>query len=97
MTWKRSATMRVGEMLANQGAVGGGEVHAHHAHLLLALEIAQVRLQGRFAAAGYHVVDGVVFEIAEGSREALAAAEEMLVDAEYARANRVGALGHHAT
>ena len=73
------------------------KVHAHHAHLLLALEVAQVRLQRGFAAAGYHVVDGVVFEIAEGSREALAAAEEMLVDAEYARAYGVGALGHHTT
>src|SRR4051794_27106797 len=65
-------------LLASCLNFGVQSIHAHHAHLLLALEIAQIRLQRCFAAAGYDVVDGVVVEIAERSREALATAEEML-------------------
>ena len=76
----------VGEVFADQGAVGAGQVHANDLDGFTAAEALQIAFQSGFRAAEHDIVDLVVFEVAEGGRVAVTAAEEVLVDAEQSRA-----------
>ena len=78
-----SHDLGIGKVLADQGAVNAGQVHADDPHAILAWQFRQVVLQGRFAAPQYHIEDLVCPQVAEGSRVAIFPGKEVLIDAEH--------------
>src|SRR5512133_713405 len=76
----------VGKVLAHDGAVGGGQVHADDADQLFAGQALKISFQGGFAAAEHDVEHGMVLEIAQRGGVALLTREEVLVDTEDVRA-----------
>lgn len=83
----------LGEVLPDDGPVGGRQIHADHPDRLPPGQLAQIVLQCLLGASQHHVVNAVVAEIAEGGGVALAAGEEVLVNAQYARTSGATALG----
>jgi len=73
------------EVLSGQGAVGGRKIHADDLDPVLVYQLVEIILQRLFTAAGDHVEDPVLGQIAESGGIAAATGEEMLVDAQYAR------------
>lgn len=70
---------------ADDRPVGVGQVDAHHPNPVPAAQGVQVGGEFRFAPAGAQVKDPPVLQVAKGRREALAAMERVLVDAEHLR------------
>ena len=68
------------KVMADQGAIVGGQVHAHDAHCGFPFQALEIGLQRELRAAQHHVVDLVIFQIAEGGGEPFAAGEEVLVN-----------------
>jgi hypothetical protein len=77
--------MRLRKMFTDQGAITGGQIHAHDFDRLLAFQARQVAFQRSFTAAQHHILHLVILEVAEGSGIAMPAREEMLVNAENPR------------
>ena len=50
----------VGKVQPDQGAIVGGQVHAHHAHLGLAFQPLKIGLQRKLRPAQDHVIDLVI-------------------------------------
>ena len=71
---------RIGEVFLHHRAIGGGQIHAYHQDIFLALQTLQIRIQRGFGATQNHIIDGVILQIAERGGKALAASEEMFVD-----------------
>ena len=83
------------EVLANQGTVDAGQIHADDTHLVFAFEFLQIVLQGSLAAAKHHV-ELVTAKIAIRGGVTLPAGEEVFVNAEHPGTNRGAALGASA-
>ncbi len=71
---------RIGKLPLDQRAVGGREIDADDAHLVLALKLSEIGGQRSFRAPQHDIIDGVILEVAKASREAFAARKEVFVD-----------------
>src|ERR1017187_4999378 len=78
----------VGEVQVDQGAVGRGQIHAHHFDLSLALQMLEIGAQRELGSAEYDIIDLVMFQVAQSGGETPAAGEEVLVNAQNLRASR---------
>ncbi len=72
-----------GEVLADDGAVGAGQVHTDDAHAVFARQFRQVGFPCGLAAAQHHIEDLVGAQIAEGGRIASFLRKEMFVNAKH--------------
>ncbi|GIU77640.1 MAG: hypothetical protein KatS3mg005_0878 [Bryobacteraceae bacterium] len=75
----------VGEALAHQGALEGGQIDADQFDLLLALQALETGVEAGLRAAGHDVEDPVRARVAQRGGVAEAAREEALVQAEVFR------------
>src|SRR5690349_24193542 len=76
-----------GKLLLYNRTVDRRQVHTDHPNLLFPFQGKEIRLQRRLRAAEGYIVDAMVLQIAKRRGIALFAREEMLVDAQYLRAN----------
>src|SRR5580698_6489 len=60
---------------------------------MLSFQLVQISFEGSFTAAGNHIVDRVVFQIAESCGIAQTTGEEVLVDTQHLRTHRAGSFG----
>jgi hypothetical protein len=74
-----------GEVFPHQGAVGGRQIHADHAHLVFALEALQIALQRILGAAQHHIINAMPSQVTQSSGKASLAGEEVFVDAQHGR------------
>ena len=56
---------RVGEVQADQRAIVGGQVHAHHAHLGFAFQALKIGLQRKLGTAQDDVIDLVISQVTQ--------------------------------
>src|SRR5689334_8521803 len=83
----------LGKMLAHDGAIDAGQVHADDPYTILTGEFGQVVLQSRLTAAEHNVEDGVAAQVTEGGGVAILLGKEVFIDAEDPRAGRAAAFG----
>src|SRR5215467_1313232 len=66
------------KVLADQGAVSAGQIHANHSHPLLARQLRQICLQSSLTAAQHDIEDAVSAQIAERGGISVLLRKEML-------------------
>jgi len=71
----------IGEMFLHQTAVVCRQIHAHNPYLVFALETLKIGVQGRLRTSQHHIIDFVVFQIAQSRGKAFSSGEKVLVDA----------------
>src|SRR6516225_9634088 len=87
----------LGEVLADQGAVGARQIHADDAYAVLSRQFRQVGFQSGLTASQHDIEDLMGAQVAEGGGISILPGKEMLIDAENAWAGGAAALGDLAS